>query len=817
MEVTKFKLWDNKKAIFLLLTIFLVATLSCVNAIEENDTQTTDTLLNTPTQQTSPTATEQSEDITTYQTSEDDYDADAIYLTKENYEEYNGLDLDDNTILILNESLENIELYLYNNNKIFGRNNATLYNSYIELDGNENILANISFNNSAIGVYGDNNVLTNLTFNSDDESIDKITIVLDGQNNTVDHVNFTDYRNTIIDEENYRAIDSYGDYNTITDCAFDITYPPLDINWETGGYEVECESTVMVIHGNHNTVKNNNILVNESENKEYPYGTIYTMSIYGQENLVDLNNIVMTGTIYLYGIHVYNDRNNITNNFILVDSIRYANGIAIESYANYNLLRNNTIIINTKTDKIDNEKLVDAAYGIMITEYDYRGGSYRKTSSGSSHNVIDGNTITGYSTNMYAIETFGGTSTTISNNNIDVSGSSTIGIASVGGQSQITNNNIRVTGDTNATQLSSPDYLKPQTSGIYLYQGNGNTVSGNTITSDHGAAIKLENEDSATISSNTLNVLNNAVGINVVNSIGTTTINDNSIVGKMITQVINILGKGDGIITQNNYDPTQPQTPESDNTTQQNETTQPSENSTNTTTPETNQTDTNQTDTPEPEPQPNQTDTPEPEPQPNQTDTPEPEPQPNQTDTPEPEPQPNQTEIPETNQTNTTTPTIIVENQTVTTENQTQDSNQTIVPEKVEELNKTPSVINNTKTETNQTATAGEKPDVDNGDEPEQSDDPTPAEPEQPEEPEQQQEQEQQEDTQDTQTQTTTQEETKASQTNSESSPAVVSNKKIYEITKKLPEAMVQPDILIQILILLILGLALTYGFTKKT
>ena len=779
--MTKFKLWDNKKAIFLLLTIFLVATLSCVNAIEENDTQTTDTLLNTPTQQTSPTATEQSEDITTYQTSEDDYDADAIYLTKENYEEYNGLDLDDNTILILNESLENIELYLYNNNKIFGRNNATLYNSYIELDGNENILANISFNNSAIGVYGDNNVLTNLTFNSDDESIDKITIVLDGQNNTVDHVNFTDYRNTIIDEENYRAIDSYGDYNTITDCAFDITYPPLDINWETGGYEVECESTVMVIHGNHNTVKNNNILVNESENKEYPYGTIYTMSIYGQDNLVDLNNIVMTGTIYLYGIHVYNDRNNITNNFILVDSIRYANGIAIESYANYNLLRNNTIIINTKTDKIDNEKLVDAAYGIMITEYDYRGGSYRKTSSGSSHNVIDGNTITGYSTNMYAIETFGGTSTTISNNNIDVSGSSTIGIASVGGQSQITNNNIRVTGDTNATQLSSPDYLKPQTSGIYLYQGNGNTVSGNTITSDHGAAIKLENEDSATISSNTLNVLNNAVGINVVNSIGTTTINDNSIVGKMITQVINILGKGDGIITQNNYDPTQPQTPESDNTTQQNETTQPSENSTNTTTPETNQTDTNQT------------------------------------DTPEPEPQPNQTEIPETNQTNTTTPTIIVENQTVTTENQTQDSNQTIVPEKVEELNNTPSVINNTKTETNQTATAGEKPDVDNGDEPEQSDDPTPAEPEQPEEPEQQQEQEQQEDTQDTQTQTTTQEETKASQTNSESSPAVVSNKKIYEITKKLPEAMVQPDILIQVLVLLILGLALTYGFTKKT
>jgi len=124
MEVTKFKLWDNKKAIFLLLTIFLVATLSCVNAIEENDTQTTDTLLNTPTQQTSPTATEQSEDITTYQTSEDDYDADAIYLTKENYEEYNGLDLDDNTILILNESLENIELYLYNNNKfIYGLEN----------------------------------------------------------------------------------------------------------------------------------------------------------------------------------------------------------------------------------------------------------------------------------------------------------------------------------------------------------------------------------------------------------------------------------------------------------------------------------------------------------------------------------------------------------------------------------------------------------------------------------------------------------------------------------------------------------------------
>ncbi len=851
MEVTKFNLWDNKKAIFLLITVFLVATLSCVTAIEHTDTQTNDTLVNTPTQQTNPatplTTTEESQDLSTDQTNEEDYDADAIYLTKDNYEEYNGYEFEDNARIILNDSLEYIELYLTNNNMLIGKNNATLHHSFIDIYGDNNVIANITFNNSAVQIVGNDNILANCSFNSTDDNENLQTVVIDGQNNIVDNVNFTDYRNKIIDKENYRAIDSYGDNNSITNCGFDITYPALDINWEDG-YEVECEATVMVIHGNNNTVKNNNIVVNESESKEYPYGTIYTMSLYGQNNLVDLNNIVMTGTIYLYGIHVYNDSNNITNNFILVDSIRYANGIAIESYANYNLLRNNTIIINTKNDTIDNEGLVDAAYGIMITEYDYHGGKYGKTNSGSSHNVIDGNTITGYSTNMYAIETFGGTSTTISNNNIDVAGSSTIGIATIGGLSQITNNNIRVVGDNNATH-PSPDYLKPQTTGIYLYQGIGNTVSGNTITSDHGTGVTTENEESLTFSSNTLNVLNNAVGINVINAIGTTTINDNTIAGKMVTQILNILGQGDGIISQNNHVPAE-QVPTTGNSTQENETIPPSEEDTNTTTPETNKTDTPDEDGDygpkinpveptkpvEPEPQQNQTDEPdtnktdepdtnktdepktneteisEPEPQKNQTETPEPEPQKNQTETPEPEPQKNQTEIPETNQTNATTPTIIVDNQTVTDENQTQTSNETIVPEKVEEVNDTQSVINNTKTETNQTATAGEKPDADNGDEPEQSDDPTPTEPE-PTEPE---EPEQQEETQDTQTQDTRQE-TKASQTNSESSPAVVTNKKIYELTKKLPEEMVQPDILTQVLILLILGLALTYGFTKKT
>ena len=102
-------------------------------------------------------------------------------------------------------------------------------------------------------------------------------------------------------------------------------------------------------------------------------------------------------------MRIYKNNNIITNNYIEVTSIRYANGISIEGSSSNNTLRNNIIILKTENTTIDNSGIIDVSYGIIITEYEYYGGIYTGEKSKTSSNIIDSNIITASSTHVYGM------------------------------------------------------------------------------------------------------------------------------------------------------------------------------------------------------------------------------------------------------------------------------------------------------------------------------------------------------------------------------------------------------------------------------
>ena len=409
----------SKKTILILLTLIIITTLTSISATEQNQINTTHTnhinkteTTQFKTEDTLITDMETDDNIQEIQ----ENTPETIYLTKSNYQNYDGSQFKDNSNIIINETLEDYYLEITNKNITITGNNTSLINSQIVLYDDANI------------------ILSNLTLISDDNTMYPENIIIESNGNILENLLFIDYKNRITDDY-YRTILVYGDNNIIENCIFDVIYPSMSIDWVTTTAEARAEP--IVIHGNNNTLKRNIIHVKEAENKQYPFGTIFGVSIRGNNNTVDLNEIVLDGTIYMYGLRIYKNNNLITNNYIEVTSIRYANGISIEGRSSNNTLRNNTIILKTENTTIDNSGIIDVSYGIIITEYAYYGGIYNGEKSKTSNNIIDSNTIAASSTHVYGIETFGGTNSVISNNDINVTGLSAIGIASIGSNTQI--------------------------------------------------------------------------------------------------------------------------------------------------------------------------------------------------------------------------------------------------------------------------------------------------------------------------------------------------------------------------------------------
>ena len=687
----KIFLHANKKALLIMITIILITTITCVSAVDENTTIHKNKTITKNIQQTTKTENNQ------------------IYLNQDNYQEYKNYEYPENTQIIINDTINDAEFNIYNKNiSITGNEGATLSNSHIE-------------------VFDDGSIrLSNITFTTNDESKYTQVLMIETDNNILENLKFNEYRSTADRREYYRSINLYGDNNTIINCTFDVTQPSKHINWDT--FSAECPFETIAIHGNKNNISNNSLFIQEGEEKDYPFGTIFAISVRGDNNTIDSNNILMQGTLYLYGVRIYQSNNTVSNNNIEVNSIRYANGIAIESpqsgVTGNNKLVNNTVHVTTQNSTIPGEPsspgLVDAAYAIMITEYKYTGGGlYTGEKSNTIDNIIEGNTITGESSQMYAIELFGGKGTTISSNNIRSVGVSAMGIAGGGAGTKIIGNRMEVYGQTNQTFYSA-DYYKPQTGGINLQYGTGTTITGNVIITDNGPAIRSLGEGDTLISDNIIDVNNNEVAIDINGPRGLTDIIGNAITN-LADQIINggsASGNFDPNLIPTDPEPVNPGTDETNKTETPENGTETPENST--VTPEQNDTETpviNETEVPENRtevPEQNDTETPvinETEVPENRTEVPEnsteiPEPEENQTVVPEPEPQQNQTEIPQPEvEENTTEIPVIEEEQNKTQEDNKEEQKDQESEENKEEQKDQESEENNTNTETEKNET----------------------------------------------------------------------------------------------------------------
>ena len=457
-------------------------------------------------------------------------ESDYIQINQDNSEEFSYDQIKDNSRIIINGTVNNLYIEVDKRNvTITGINDAKLFNSLIE-------------------VYDEGRIhLSNITFESDDENEQTITIILDSNDNKLENLQFISNRQQIREEE-YREIAISSNNNNIRNSTFNITYPALNNNWIY--YGESYRTAPIAIYGDYNIVEDNIINIHKSESIQYPYGSNTGICIYGNNNTINHNQIHINGTLYMYGITLFYHNNTLTNNYIEIYSIRYASGIAINGESSNNTIKNNTIILTTQDESEKLTGLTDAAYAIVITENAYAGSRYRITESKMQSNIIESNTLTGNSSHMYAIEQFGGQKTIIKDNYIDIYGKNPMAVALIGSDSQVTDNTINVHGLTNTTDTSL-DYLKPQTTGIYLYQGTNTSISGNNITTSHGTAIRTRNEDLTLITGNEIKIINNTVAIDIINPYSTTTITENQ-----IENMDNLIFNGENIIFNDNHDPT---------------------------------------------------------------------------------------------------------------------------------------------------------------------------------------------------------------------------------------------------------------------
>ncbi|RAP51379.1 MAG: hypothetical protein BZ138_05365, partial [Methanosphaera sp. rholeuAM270] len=536
-----FNLAGNKKAIFIILMIMLLTTITCVSAVEDNSklhknetVSVTNPTSNNPTEPNSPTYNSISDNpstdnpITTHTISKEKLnksvkteDNDIFVLNQSNINNYKKYEFPDNSYILFEESVENIYIDITHKNiTITGNEGVVLKNSHIEVfDG------------------GTLYKISNLTFEVNDSAKYPQTLMLETDNSTIENLVFNEFREAANYRNFYRSINVDGNNNTIINCTFNITSPSKTINWDT--YAAECNFETIVIHGDHNKILNNTLTITENiNNRDFPFGTIFGISVRGNYNTIDNNDLRMDGTLYLYGIRIYYSNNTVTNNYVEVNSVRYANGIAIESPTSGstgdNILRNNTVIVTTTDGEVPGEPPMvglptNVVYAIMVTEYRYVGaGLYTGEQSNTVNNVIEGNNIYGSSIQAYGVEFFGSKDTVISNNNIAVEGVSAMGIVGGGAGTRISGNIMDVYGQTSEA-FPSADWYKPQTSGVSLRQGSDALITGNEITTNHGPAVITEQESGTVISENYIDVQNNDVVVNVKNPEGLVEIVENAI------------------------------------------------------------------------------------------------------------------------------------------------------------------------------------------------------------------------------------------------------------------------------------------------
>ena len=365
----------------------------------------------------------------------------------------------------------------------------------------------VTLQNNTIVVTANNGKKDNYAIVAEDA--DDLTII----DNNVTYSGLVDYQFTVVDSYEwggytYYIYDSsnntraYGVYIkdsevVISGNDFNIMIPTFAVNW---GAVREAFSEGIVLEGCDDLkFTDNNVVV--TANGGTSWDTIYGIDILNSANpLVENNNITVNGAGYTYAIIINDEYFNITENNITVTSDNYACGIDVEGVANGNISDNTISIVSTSS-----------AYPI------YSGMNQAPVTVDIKNNDISAESY-------YAIGIeVGGDKVLIEENNIDVKGNYTMGIASQVSELTVNNNTIVSVG---SDQGNDPVYdtMGAVTTGIMVNKGNFTITNNDVETTGEYAAVLGDNNGS--VINNQLSS-NAGAGDNAIIGLGNVTVSGN--------------------------------------------------------------------------------------------------------------------------------------------------------------------------------------------------------------------------------------------------------------------------------------------------
>ena len=407
-----------------------------------------------------------------------------------------------------------------NRNYFVAGKNYTINFTYFPSDANKfevNFYSN-SYKNDNLKIIGNGITIKDTNFIINKNNFNSIVLedmVLDYSPDYMgDYVNISSatLNNVTINVDTQREIFSIpltvsGEKSLVENCTVNANVPSTQIDWYTPNIPRMPKGVGVWITSNNVTLANNVINVNESKvetgNESY-YRSLYGIYSSGSYTTLRNNTFLLNGTQYSYGIVVRSLNNLICDNNITVVSEYYAAGINVEGEGiSNNLMCNNFINVSAGFGVTDQGN-PDVAYACLILDFSCGGENYVASYRSMCNNSYINNTVICDGRQVYGFELWGGVNTTISGNNLTVTGTLPLGIGAIGINTTMENNIIFAEGTSNSTEFSA-DYIKPRTAGIYVFgMKEGNTIKNNTIAVINGRALRFESAKNMLVENNFL-------------------------------------------------------------------------------------------------------------------------------------------------------------------------------------------------------------------------------------------------------------------------------------------------------------------------
>ena len=275
--------------------------------------------------------------------------------------------------------------------------------------------------------------------------------------------------------------------------------PASQVNWDGTGdspSNLPIAYTIYMPSNSKNVViSNNTINTYELTNDASPNPTIFAIANQGNDNTITGNNLTLNGQHWMYNVvSQYTHNTTITNNIITTNSTNYSAGVYLSGANMYdNVIDGNIINTMAGYDKERDETTGSpeyVSYGVVFENRAYMGGDHSYGEGNFVRNTISNNTLLGSAYNIYGVEIFGADGSIVENNNVNISGNTTLGLGAIGANTSFNNNTISIDGLREAG--STVDYLGAGTTGILILRSSDSTATNNTITSTfNGVTVQI--------------------------------------------------------------------------------------------------------------------------------------------------------------------------------------------------------------------------------------------------------------------------------------------------------------------------------------